>query len=217
MALRFPASPWGKKSPAERSRCRGRDETACFGVFREVSVPGEGRDCGFRRIMRGLGAEGGTRLRVSGDFERSRCRGRDETSGFGGFREVSVPREGRDCGFLGILRGLGVGGGTRPRASQSLGCGEGHFAPGGRGFRLSGVGPTLLHPAAAGSRLSGVGKAFLHPAAAGFRLSGVGKAILHPAADGGQPADDRGPPAESRRRRAADGEQPGKTLSGGQS
>ena len=112
------------------SRCQRRDETAGFRGFRVVSVPEEGRDCRFPGITRGLGAGRGTRLSVSGDFEWSRCRRRDETAGFRGIREVSVPKVGRDCRFRGfrvvsvpemgrdcwfpgIPRGLGAGRGTR--------------------------------------------------------------------------------------------------------
>ena len=61
-----------------------------------------------------LGAEGGTRLSVSGDSVWSRCRRRDETADFGLIRVVSVSKEGRDCRFQGILCGLGAGRGTRP-------------------------------------------------------------------------------------------------------
>ena len=50
-----------------------RDETADFRGFLVVSVPKEGRDCQFLGILGGLGAEGGTRLPISGDFAQSRC------------------------------------------------------------------------------------------------------------------------------------------------
>ena len=99
---------------SRRSRCRRRDETSGFQRFREVSVPGEERDYRFPGISSGLGAEGGTRPPVSSDSEWSRCRERNETIGFRGFRVVSVPEEGRDCRFRAIPRGLGAGRGTRP-------------------------------------------------------------------------------------------------------
>ena len=95
------------------SRCQRWDETAGFRGFREVSVPEVGRDLRFSGNPRGLGAGDGTRLSVSGDFEWSRCRKWDETSGFRGIREVSVPNVGRDYGFSGISSGLGAEGGTR--------------------------------------------------------------------------------------------------------
>ncbi len=81
---------------SEWSRCRKWDETVGFWGFRAVSVPMEGRDCRFQGNPCGLGAEGGTRLPVFGESEWSRCRKRDETAGFRGFREVSVLGVGRD-------------------------------------------------------------------------------------------------------------------------
>ena len=48
-----------------------------------------------------------------GNSVQSRCRRRDETVGFRGFRVVSVPKVGRDCRFPGNPRGLGVRRGTR--------------------------------------------------------------------------------------------------------
>ena len=95
-------------SDSEWSRCRKRDETFGFRGIREVSVSKKGRDYGFSGISSGLGAEGGTRPPVSGDSARSRCRERDETVGFRGFRVVSVPKEGRDCRFPAIPSGLGA-------------------------------------------------------------------------------------------------------------
>ena len=82
---------------SEWSRCLKWDETIGFQRFRAVSVPEEGRDRGFSVIPSGLGAGGGTRLPVSGESARSRCRRRDETAGFRSFRVVSVQKEGRDC------------------------------------------------------------------------------------------------------------------------
>ena len=96
-----------------QSRCLERDETSGFRGFRVVSVLKEGRDLRFPGIPCGLGAEGGTRLLVSGDSVWSRCRKWDETVGFRGFRVVSVPEVGRDCRFPGIPSGLGAGSGTR--------------------------------------------------------------------------------------------------------
>ena len=90
------------------SRCWERDETVGFGRFRMVSVLEEGRDCWLPGNPRGLGAGRGTRLSVSGESVWSRCLERDETAGFRGFRVVSVPKEGRDCWFQGILCGLGA-------------------------------------------------------------------------------------------------------------
>lgn len=85
-----------------------------YEITSEVSVFEVGRDCQFPVLPCGLGAGKGTRLLVSGESVRSRCRRRDETAGFRGFRVVSVPGVGRDCWFSGILCGLGAGRGTRP-------------------------------------------------------------------------------------------------------
>ena len=102
------------------SRCRRWDETIGFRGFRVVSVPEVGRDCWFRGLPSGLGAGGGTRLPVSGNSARSRCRRWDETAGFRGFRVVSVSEVGRDRGFSVIPSGLGAEGGTRPRGFRGF-------------------------------------------------------------------------------------------------
>ena len=70
---------------SEWSRCLKWDETIGFQRFRVVSVSEVGRDCRFPGIPSGLGAEGGTRLLISGASVWSRCRRRDETTGFRGF------------------------------------------------------------------------------------------------------------------------------------
>ena len=123
--------------------------------FRPYSTGGKTPLCAFRANPRGLGAEegtrllvsgnprglgagSGTRLSVSGDSARSRCRRRDETMGFRGFRVVSVPKVGRDClvsgesvwsrcrrwdetaWFPAISCGLGAEGGTRLSVSSDF-------------------------------------------------------------------------------------------------
>ena len=81
-------------------------------------------------VVCGLGVGDGTRLSFFRDFARSRCFRWDETVVFPGFEQsrclrwdetaffpgfcaVSVLGMGRDCGFSGVLRGLGAGEGTR--------------------------------------------------------------------------------------------------------
>ncbi|MBR0291609.1 MAG: hypothetical protein IJQ79_05695, partial [Bacteroidales bacterium] len=64
-----------------------------------VSVPEKGRDCWFPGISSGLGAGGGTRLLVSGDSARSRCRRWDETAGFEDFAWSRCQRWDETAGF----------------------------------------------------------------------------------------------------------------------
>ena len=78
-----------------------------------VSVSEKGRDCCFSGILCGLGVGDGTRLLFFRGFVLSRCLRREETAVFPGFYAVSVPEMGRDCGFSGVLCGLGAGEGTR--------------------------------------------------------------------------------------------------------
>ena len=127
---------------SEWSRCRKWDETVGFRGFRVVSVSEVGRDHGFSVIPSGLGAKGGTRLSVSGDSARSRCRRWDETAGFRSFRVVSVQKEGRDYRFSGNPRGLGAGEGTRPLVfghSEWSRCLKWDETVGFRGFRVVSV------------------------------------------------------------------------------
>ena len=69
-------------------------------------------------------------------FEQSRCLRWDETAFFPGFCAVSVLEKGRDCGFSGVLCGLGAGEGTRLlffrdfARSRCLGWGETVVFPG---------------------------------------------------------------------------------------
>ena len=72
-----------------------------------------GRDCCFSWVLCGLGVGDGTRLLLFWGYVWSRCSRRDETAAFPGFCAVSVLEKGRDCCFSGVLRGLGVGEGTR--------------------------------------------------------------------------------------------------------